>query len=134
VGGSGRYAHVPVRRETYVSLMRLKSELGLKSLDEVVQLLLKVYGEYRYLRAMERVRKVVCGDMFETSASLQVWGKLLAKKLGNVDDVTIALAYLVPDPKEPGIYVVSKEKCLSAVPMEETAVRSEQGVAKEAGK
>lgn len=127
--GSGRYAHVPVRQETYVSLVRLKSELGFKSLDEVVQLLLKAYGEYRYMRSVERVRKVVCGDMLETSAALPVWGKLLAKKLGNADEVTIALGYLVPNPKEPGMYVVSKEKCLSAIPEEEVAVRSEQGVA-----
>jgi len=50
--------------------------------------------------------------MLEVRGALAVWARLLAKKLEEADDIAVALEYLTPDPKEPGIYVVDREKCL----------------------
>jgi hypothetical protein len=106
-----KYAHVPVRHETYASLAKLKTELGVKSLEEVVQQLLKAYDDYKQLQIREKVRKVVCNDLSESRASLPGWMKILPPKLGSSDLVLAALDYLVPDPKEPGIFIVSKDRC-----------------------
>jgi len=110
-GSSGRTT-VTVSAETKKALDGLRARLGARSYDELFRKLLGVLEECDRVMARERVRQAVCNDMLEVRGALAVWARLLAKKLEEADDIAIALEYLTPDPKEPGIYVVDREKCL----------------------
>jgi len=108
---SGRTT-VTVSVETKKALDGLRARLGARSYDELFRKLLGVLEECGRVMAGERVRQAVCNDMLEVRGALAVWARLLAKKLEEADDIAVALEYLTPDPKEPGIYVVDREKCL----------------------
>ena len=116
-GGAGRGSAsrerttVGVTVETKRLLDDLKAELRARSYDELFRRLAEVVAEYRRMKARERVRQVVCTEMRESRGSLSAWAKLLARNLNDTNAVALALEYLVPDPKEPGIYVVSIERC-----------------------
>jgi hypothetical protein len=103
---------VTVSAETKKALDGLRARLGARSYDELFRRLLGVLEECDRVMAGERARQAVCNDMLEVRGALAVWAKLLAKKLEEADDIAVALEYLTPDPKEPGIYVVDREKCL----------------------
>jgi hypothetical protein len=109
--GSGGRTTVGLAVETKRLLDELKAELRARSYDELFRRLVEVVAEYRRMKARERVRRVVCTEMRESRGSLSAWAKLLARELEDTNAVALALEYLVPDPKEPGIYVVSMERC-----------------------
>jgi len=109
--GSGERTTVGLAVETKRLLDELKAELRARSYDELVRKVLDIVAEYRRMKARERARQVVCVEMRESRGSLQAWARLLARNLGNTDAVALAMEYLMPDPKEPGIFVVSIERC-----------------------
>ena len=109
--GSGERTTVGLAVETKRLLDELKAELRARTYDELVRKVLDIVAEYRRMKARERARQVVCVEMRESRGSLPAWARLLARNLGNTDAVALAMEYLVPDPREPGIYVVSIERC-----------------------
>jgi hypothetical protein len=109
--GSGERTTVGLAVETKRLLDDLKAELRARSYDELIRKVLDIVAEYRRMKARERARQAVCVEMRESRGSLSAWAKLLARDLGDTDAVALAMEYLVPDPREPGIYVVSIERC-----------------------
>jgi len=115
VGRSGRTT-VTVSEEVKRLLDEVKAELRARTYDELLRRLLDIYREYRRLSTAERVRGVVCNEFLEARGSLSAWARLLARYFNTSDEVAAAMGYLVPDPREPSFYVVSRERCISTVP------------------
>jgi hypothetical protein len=105
---------VDVKRE----LDELRAELGVRTYEELIRRLLDIYREYKGLS----VRKIMCNDLLEARGSLAAWARLLARHFSTSDEVAAAMGYLVPDPREPGAYVVSRERCAGAGVAPEAAV------------
>jgi hypothetical protein len=109
--GSRERTTVSVLVETKRLLDGLKSRLGVRTYDELFRRLAEVVAEYDRMKARGRVRGVVCTEMREARGSLPAWMRLLSKRLNSAEELAAAMEYIVPDPKEPGIYVVSIERC-----------------------
>ena len=108
-------AVIAVSVETKKKLDDLKAELKARTYDELFRKIFDIIDDYKRVKAAERVRKVVCNDMLEVRAALPAWARLLAKKLEEAGDIAIALEYLTPDHKDPGIYIVDRNRCMSVV-------------------
>jgi hypothetical protein len=111
-GGRGRYAHLPVRWETKEAVDRVRAKMGARTYDEVVRKLVDVYLEYTKLLGRLSVRDLLCNDLSESRASIAGWVRILLSRLGDPELLTYAVEYLVPDPQDPGVYVVSRERCM----------------------
>jgi hypothetical protein len=109
---------VAVSGETKRLLDGLRARLGARTYDEAIRRLVEAYRELEQLRAQLLARRLLCNDLSEARATMQAWVRLLTSR---ADDpalaaaaLPIAVEYLVPDPQEPGVYVVSRERCASS--------------------
>jgi Mg/Co/Ni transporter MgtE len=110
-GGRGRYAHLPVKWETKEAVDRVRSKMGARTYDEVIRRLIDVYLEYTKLVGRLSVRKLLCNDLSESKASVAGWVRILLSKLSDPELLPYAMEYLVPDPEDPGVYVVDRGRC-----------------------
>jgi len=95
------YKYVPVKKRTYEEVTKLKKRLGLKTYDEVVDMLINAFNDYQRVVVSREVRQVMCNDLRESRAVLVGWVKLLKERLRDFNMVEEALKYLIPDPRAP---------------------------------
>jgi hypothetical protein len=110
-GGRAVRTTVAVSVETKVRLEGLRSRLGARTYDEVIRKLIDVYLEYTKLLGRLSVRDLLCNDLSEAKASVAGWVRVLLSKLEDPKLLPYAMEYLVPDPQDPGIYVVDRGRC-----------------------
>jgi hypothetical protein len=106
---------VAVSVETKGLLDGLRSRLGARTYDEVIRRLAEAYGELERLQTALLVRRLLCNELGEARASMQAWVRLVASRVENPSLVPLAVSvatdYLIRDPQDPEVYVVSKERC-----------------------
>jgi len=103
-----RKTTVAVGAELLRKLHELKRELGARSVEELLRVLVERYEEYEEAKTRRRVREVMCNDFRESKASLAAWGKLLAKKFTTARELATALEFLTP--LQTGVYGVRCEE------------------------
>jgi len=101
---------IGVKEATLERLKKLKSQLGVRNWDDLLNTLLQVYEFYVVKEKYETIRKVLCNDLRESRASLSGWFKLLYSRGFTADMLAEAMNYLRPDGQD---YIVDNEKCVS---------------------
>jgi hypothetical protein len=109
---AGRFTTISVSRETKERLEELRVRVGARSWDQLLGELVRVYVEYSKLQAVLSARRTMCNDLREARASIAGWIRLLLTRLGDPQLLPLAAEYLVPDPQDPGIYVVDRDRCV----------------------
>jgi hypothetical protein len=108
---AGGYTTVAVSREVKERLDEVRVRLGARSYSELLGRLVEVFEEYSKLQAVLSVRRAMCNELGESRASLAGWVRLLSSRLADPELLALAVEYLVPDPQEPGVYVVDRDRC-----------------------
>jgi len=106
----GDYTTITVRSSTKRLLEDLKKRLRAETWDDLVSKLATVVEEWQEVKLRTSVKAVVCNDLKEARASLAAWVRLLASKLSNAAEVSLALEYLRPS--EGDTYSVDLDKCV----------------------
>ena len=106
------FTTISVSPEVRNKLLILKSKLGIRTWDEFFEVLITEFNRCADLWNRERVRKVMCNEFRESSATLPAWVKLLTKELNDPTALQLAVTYLKPNPQKPDEYVVDTSKCV----------------------
>lgn len=85
-------------------LERLKEELGCKSFNEVMAVLIDNYRNVK----KNLIKAIMCNDLSQASASYQGWVRILAKRGLGADEIAEALGYLMGNPED---MKVDKTRC-----------------------
>jgi hypothetical protein len=109
--GRARYKYVPVRAETYGRLLELRSRVGVRTFDELLSKVVAEYSRCVEQGVRERVRQALCNDLSEARATMQGWARLLLSRLGDAYALLYVREYLVPDERDPEVYVVDRRRC-----------------------
>lgn len=99
-----KWSTVILRSEVKKELEELKTVLGMRSLNDVVSMLMEHYRTSR----KQVIKAIMCNDLSQASASYQGWVRILARKGLNADDIAEALGYLMGNPED---MRVDKSRC-----------------------
>jgi len=99
-----KWCVVVLRREVKEKLMELRSEMGVRSINDVVSNLVEFYEKSR----AEAVRITVCNDLGSAAASYQGWVRILAARGLTPTEIAEALNYLTGTLED---LRVDKKKC-----------------------
>ena len=108
---SETYVNIPVKKQLSEKLLVVRRELNARSWSELFEKLLDIYGKYVEMKDREAVRRVMCNDMSESSASIVGWSKILMNKL-EPRLIPVAFEYLTQSREDPLIFIVDKKKCV----------------------
>lgn len=100
----GKWKTVIVRSDVKEKLENLRSDMGVRSVNEVILRLIEYYEKSR----AEIVRITMCNDFSQSSTSYQGWVRLLAKKGFSPKEIAEALNYLTGNLSE---LRVDRSKC-----------------------
>lgn len=85
-----RWATIRVQIDVKGRLESMRKDLGAKSLNEVIKILVNEYEK----SIRSKVKSFMCNDMGETSASYVGWVKILLSRGLKPNEVALALKFL----------------------------------------
>ncbi|MEM3982549.1 MAG: hypothetical protein QXM71_07525 [Thermofilum sp.] len=100
----GKWCTVILREDVKRRLNELRSEMGVRSINDVISRLIEYYEKSR----SEVIRITMCNDFSQSTASYQGWVRLLAKKGFSPREIAEALNYLTGTLNE---LRVDRKKC-----------------------
>jgi len=109
---ASRYTTITVPEEVFRRLSEIRREMGVRSWSEFLTILANTFVKCREEEKRASVRKIMCNDLGEASASLAGWVRKLRTVFNDKDNILIALEYLTHDPQDHDVMVVDKEKCM----------------------
>jgi len=107
----GRYTTITLPEEVFRRLAEMRRELGVRSWAEFLTILMNTFVRCREEEKRASVRKVMCNDLGEASASLIGWVRKLRTVFNDKDNILLALEYLTHNPQDQDVLIVNKEKC-----------------------
>jgi len=108
---SKRYTCISVSERAARKLQMLKREVGAGTWNQLLEILIKTFEEWRKTQIRKKVAKVLCNDFKEAKASLTAWARLLTKKLETKEEIATALEILEPSKEDPTTLEVNTNIC-----------------------